>query len=190
MDKLVLLKRNQANKLLNKRKNEFKFGEHVHLLTNISNIYETIKNLDVKYVIFGISEDIGVFANLGNTGTKDAWKATIKVLLNTQSNVFNSANKVLILGHLNFKKELDSISKLKNHLSLDLKFARNLVEEIDKEVTELVHIIVKAGKIPIIIGGGHNNAYGNIKGSSIQILEEKKADIAVMVLLTLTWKDF
>jgi formiminoglutamase len=27
--------------------------------------------------------------------------------------------------------------------------------------------IIKLGKIPIIIGGGHNNAYGNIKGSAL-----------------------
>jgi formiminoglutamase len=29
-----------------------------------------------------------------------------------------------------------------------------------------VNKIISAGKIPIIIGGGHNNAYGNIKGAS------------------------
>jgi formiminoglutamase len=28
---------------------------------------------------------------------------------------------------------------------------------------------VSAGKIPIIIGGGHNNAYGNIKGTSLAL---------------------
>ena len=28
-------------------------------------------------------------------------------------------------------------------------------------------VIIKCGKIPIIIGGGHNNAYGNIKGLAL-----------------------
>lgn len=34
-------------------------------------------------------------------------------------------------------------------------------------MTHIVSSIIKAGKIPIIIGGGHNNAYGNIKGSAL-----------------------
>jgi len=42
-----------------------------------------------------------------------------------------------------------------------------LVEKIDKEVVHIVSTIVKAGKIPIVIGGGHNNSYGNIKGSAL-----------------------
>jgi formiminoglutamase len=42
-----------------------------------------------------------------------------------------------------------------------------LVHKIDKEVSHIVCKIIKAGKIPIIIGGGHNNAYGNIKGSAL-----------------------
>ena len=33
----------------------------------------------------------------------------------------------------------------------------------------LVNQIVRAGKIPVIIGGGHNNAYGNIKGSALAL---------------------
>src|SRR5690606_31567120 len=34
-------------------------------------------------------------------------------------------------------------------------------------VTDLVYQIVRSGKKPIIIGGGHNNAYGNLKGTSL-----------------------
>ena len=45
--------------------------------------------------------------------------------------------------------------------------ARAFVESIDKDVTHVVSSIVKSGKIPIIIGGGHNNAYGNIKGCAL-----------------------
>ena len=42
-----------------------------------------------------------------------------------------------------------------------------LVDKIDKEVSHIIANIVKAGKIPIVIGGGHNNAYGNIKGNRL-----------------------
>ena len=36
----------------------------------------------------------------GNTGTYKAWEATLKVLLNIQSNAFTHAKRILILGHL------------------------------------------------------------------------------------------
>jgi formiminoglutamase len=124
MDKLVLFNNTTLNNLLNKRVGESKFGEHVQVLTDISNIYEQLKNLDVTYVIIGLPEDVGVFANHG---------------------------------------KLD-ITKKKSYTK-----ARNIVNEIDKQVTYLIYQIILAGKKPIIIGGGHNNAYGNIKGVSLAL---------------------
>jgi formiminoglutamase len=41
------------------------------------------------------------------------------------------------------------------------------VDRIDKDVSHIIFNIVKLGKIPIIIGGGHNNSYGNIKGTAL-----------------------
>lgn len=40
------------------------------------------------------------------------------------------------------------------------------MEKIDAVVAETVKKILSAGKIPITIGGGHNNAFGIIKGAS------------------------
>ena len=167
MDKLILFNNSTLINLLNKRSGESKFGEHVQILTNVFNIYEQLKNLDVKYVIFGISEDIGVFANYGKTGTAKAWEATIKILLNTQSNRSTQANNVLILGHLDFSNEMEKLKSLDQEKKSDIKQARKMVSEIDIHVTDLVYQIIKAGKIPIIIGGGHNNAYGIIKGTAL-----------------------
>ena len=169
MDRLVLLDHEKIQNLISKRKGEIKFGENIKLLASITNIYESIKNLDVKYVVFGLPEDIGVFSNLGKTGTVGAWEATIKILLNTQNNQFTHANDVLILGHLNFSEELSILSNFDQNNDKDLQKAGKLTEIIDKNVSELVHTIVKAGKTPIIIGGGHNNAYGNIKGTSLAL---------------------
>ena len=169
MDKLVLFNNASRNKLLNKRIGESKFGQHVKLLTRISNIYEQLKSLDVTHVIFGIPEDIGVFANLGKTGTAKAWEATLKILLNTQSNKYVKAKNILILGYLDFSEEIAQISNLKTTNKSHLKKARDLVSSIDTHVTFLISQIVEAGKKPIIIGGGHNNAYGNIKGTSLAL---------------------
>ena len=167
MDNLILFNKSTLNNLLNLRSGESKFGEHVNILTKIFNIYEQLKNLDVRYVIFGVPEDVGVFANYGKSGTSGAWETAIKFLLNTQSNQFNFAGQVLVLGHLDFTKEMETLNKLNQEKKSDIKLARNLVSEIDIHVTDLIYQIVKAGKIPIIIGGGHNNAYGNLKGTSL-----------------------
>lgn len=155
--------------LLNKRSKESKFGEHVSLLSDFSNIYEQLSKLDVRYVVFGIKEDVGVFANLGNTGTSEAWSTTIKSLLNIQSNAYTKAKKVLILGHLDFDTYQKKLEKLDQSSKKDILKARRVVSKIDEAVSFLVSQIVSAGKIPIIVGGGHNNAYGNIKGTALAL---------------------
>lgn len=175
MDKLVLFNTTTRNKLLNKRSGESKFGEHVQMLTGISNIYEQLNNLDVEHVIIGFPEDVGVFANYGKTGASKAWNSFIKTLLNIQSNEFTKAKKVLILGHLDFTEELSKISMLNQSKKKDIEKARALVKDIDTYVTHVIQQIVLARKKPIIIGGGHNNAYGNIKGTSLALGETVNA---------------
>lgn len=169
MEKLILFNTTDLKSLLKNRTNESKFGEHVQLLTNFNNIYDSLTNLDVDYVIFGIKEDIGVFANYGNTGTARAWGATLKVLLNIQSNAFTNPKKVLILGHLDFSKEMEKLKSFEQSNKKDINRARKKVAKIDTYVTDLIQQIVRAGKIPIVVGGGHNNAYGNIKGSALAL---------------------
>ncbi|MFK7781215.1 formimidoylglutamase [Psychroserpens sp.] len=167
MEHLKPFTTSELSKLLNKRPKESKFGEHVKLLPNFDNIYGQLLKMDVTYVIFGIKEDVGVFANYGKTGTYEAWDATIKVLLNIQSNSFTQANKASILGYLDFEKYQNKLEKLDQNKKKDIQKARKIVSKIDESVSFLVSQIVSAGKIPIIIGGGHNNAYGNIKGTSL-----------------------
>ncbi|MEO6347216.1 MAG: formimidoylglutamase [Aquaticitalea sp.] len=172
MDKLILFNTSDLKSLLKNRTNESKFGEHVQLVTDFNNIYDSFITLDVDYVIFGIKEDIGVFANYGNIGTAKAWDATLKILLNIQSNAFTNPNKVLILGHLDFESDMEKVSSYNQANEKDIKKARKKVAKIDTYVTSLVHEIVKAGKIPIVIGGGHNNSYGNIKGTSLALKKQ------------------
>lgn len=155
--------------LLKKRPSETKFGEQIALLPDSNNIYDQLLKMDVTYVVFGIKEDVGVFANYGKTGAYSTWDNVLKVLLNIQSNTHTFANKVAILGSLDFKKYQDKIEKLDQTKKKDISKARKLVSKIDEHVTYLVSQVVSAGKIPIIIGGGHNNAYGIIKGSALAL---------------------
>lgn len=169
MNTLKIYNRAQINKKIIKRPGESKFGTHIQLLSNVRDIYDQLLNLDVRYVLFGIPEDIGVFANYGKSGTLNAWDATIKILLNTQISSFNDPKNCLLLGHLEFTEELEILSKLDQKRKKDINQARLLTAKIDVHVTNLIQLIVKAGKIPIVIGGGHNNAYGNIKGSALAL---------------------
>ncbi|MEJ6791235.1 MAG: formimidoylglutamase [Lacinutrix sp.] len=175
MNKLVLMSKSKVEELVNTRSGESKFGEHIIVLPTITNIYDDLKNLDVKYVLIGLPEDVGVFANNGKTGACKAWDATIKVLLNTQNNTLNRGEQLCVLGYLDFSEAQNQLYKWDQNNEKHIKKARTLVAEIDKEVSNLVFNIVKAGKIPIIIGGGHNNAYGNIKGTSLAL--KKKINV-------------
>ena len=167
MQNLVLFTSKDRDKLLKARKGESKFGEHIQLISNLTSIYDDILDLDVDYVIFGISEDIGVYANYGKTGTYRAWEATLKILLNIQSNCFTKAKRVLVLGYLDYSRAREIVTQKTTKKTISK--ARKHVESIDKDVAHVVSAIVKSGKTPIIIGGGHNNAYGNIKGLALAI---------------------
>ena len=169
MQNLILYNSDKLNLELKPRKGETKFGEHVQLITNFNNIYDDIYNLDVDYVIFGISEDIGVIANYGKPGTYKAWDTSIEYLLNTQSNDFINAKRILILGHLDYSEKLLNLKSEELSAEERIKLAQKYTEDIDVSVSQLVEYIVKANKTPIIIGGGHNNAYGNIKGTSMAL---------------------
>ncbi|MFX6778527.1 arginase family protein, partial [Acinetobacter baumannii] len=43
---------------------------------------------------------------------------------------------------------------------------RHAVNTVDDAVEQLIHTITQFGKIPIVVGGGHNNAYPCIKGAA------------------------
>ena len=74
---------------------------------------------------------------------------------------------VLVLGQVDVSQEMELAKDLDETKTEDRKQLFKIVEQIDKEVSHIIFSIVKAGKIPIIIGGGHNNAYGNIKGTAL-----------------------
>ena len=167
MNNLQIISTETLNKLTTKRAGETKFFEQAKYLSNTSELSSELARTEVKFVLFGIKEDIGVLANNGQPGAKDTWEVALKSLLNLQSNQFTNPSNALILGHLDFAELYDAVSSIKSdHLQYSY---RQYVEKIDQCVTQLVSTIVKAGKIPILIGGGHNNAYGTIKGSSLAL---------------------
>ena len=144
------------------RKGETKFGEKVGTVSSL----DDIKKHKAKYVILGIPEDVGVIANYGKKGTSEAWQACLKALLNLQANTLSRPENITILGELDFRNEMRTAHMLDPDGENFGETIGKLVEKIDLEVSQLIRAIVAAGKIPLVIGGGQNNALGILKGSS------------------------
>lgn len=126
-----------------------------------------LKESEAKYVLLGIPEDIGVRANYGRPGAASAWQSAIKSIANIQHNRFCKGSNIIVLGQINVANEMREVENLDFNDIDDRSKLSQLVEKIDKEVSHIIFTIIKAGKTPIIIGGGHNNAYGNIKGAAL-----------------------
>jgi|TARA_B110000090_G_scaffold300_1_gene330 formiminoglutamase len=165
MKNLQIINSETLERITQKRTGEKKLHEVVQYLTSSNNLLERITDPQIEFVLFGIKEDIGVLANHGQPGARDTWESVIKSLLNIQSNEYTNASSILILGHLDFKDLYGTPSLTSSEKSL--KTYRKHVELIDQNVNQLVYSIVKAGKTPIVVGGGHNNAYGIIKGCAL-----------------------
>ncbi|MEO5499800.1 MAG: arginase family protein, partial [Ginsengibacter sp.] len=160
------------------RKFETKLGEVVHAFDNAHSIEDYLKTSSCNYVIFGIPEDAGVKANLGQGGADSLWTSFIESFLNIQSNDFLSGENLLIAGYFDFEKEQNLIGANAPNDQEKLLALRALVNLIDNEVEELVQVIIRHNKIPIIIGGGHNNAYPAIKGSAKALYKNEKIPLA------------
>lgn len=148
------------------RRFETKLGERIRCISNKEDFEQAIKLPSVKFVLFGIPEDIGVQANYGIGGTNSVWLPFLQSFLNIQSNDFLDGAEILLLGYFDFS-ELNKIIDI-NAENKDEKVEayRHAVNTIDIEVEQLMHVITQNNKLPIVIGGGHNNAYPCIKGAA------------------------
>ena len=160
------------------RKFETKLGECVLCAEGSGSLGESISQSNAVYVIVGIPEDIGVKANLGRGGADSAWFPFLDNFLNIQSNDFFSGDNVFVAGHFDFS-DLKSVINV-NASTDDEKIAayRLAVNAIDNEAEEVIKIITELNRIPIIIGGGHNNAYPAIKGAAKGLYKAGKVPLA------------
>jgi formiminoglutamase len=153
MDSLKIYSHGEIFHLVKQRVGEVKLGEKVQFIHSLSSLHKST----AKFVLFGVPEDIGVRANYGIGGTHTAWLPALKTLLNMQSNSFLIGEEILILGHLEISEPADK----------SMEALQNKVSTIDNLVYPIIEQIINANKIPIVIGGGHNNATGIIWGASL-----------------------
>lgn len=148
------------------RKFETKLGEIVKCSDSISQLADAVAKTSASYVIIGVAEDIGVKANAGRGGAATSWFSFLDSFLNIQSNDFFSGEQIFIAGHFDFGKVKNLINANAATGEEKMEAYRHAVNMIDDEVEEIVKLAAENNKIPIIVGGGHNNAYPAIKGSA------------------------
>ncbi len=161
MQNLKFYNRKSVERLISFRDGEVKLGEKLNFISAL----EELEKIDAEFVIFGIPEDIGVRANHGKAGTSKAWEAFLKAFLNVQHNQYLD-RKIILLGKIHTSEEMEKAGNIDPSDPNYHQKLGDLVEKIDAKVSEVVKQVISAGKTPIIIGGGHNNAFGNIKGAA------------------------
>jgi formiminoglutamase len=146
--------------LFSVREGEEKIGQKI-------GVYSKEEDLKGKFVILGVAEDVGPRANLGFAGADTGFNAFVTRFLNVQSNRFLVGSEVVLFGVVRCK---DLVETTKDVLDL-----RKVVEQLDVFLQDILQGIFQLGGIPIVIGGGHNNAYPIIKAYSI--VNQKKIDV-------------
>lgn len=148
------------------RRFETKLGERLQVAATVSDLEKSIANSTAKFVMFGVPEDLGAKGNYGIGGTDTLWIPFLQSLLNIQSNDFFDGGEILLIGHFDFGDIQYLIDTTARGNDEKIEAYRHAVNTIDDEVEHLAKIITEAKKIPIVIGGGHNNTYPLIKGAA------------------------
>ena len=156
--KLDLFQAEDLWKICSKREGEKKIGESMFAGSNFHG--ESLKKCPAQFVVLGIPEDVGPRANCGRGGSESAWQAFLPKFSNIQETNHVKGTDILLLGSFDF-------TAVDGYEFGSLKRLREVVTVIDDSISSIIELIVKAGKTPIVIGGGHNNSYGLLKGTSM-----------------------
>lgn len=153
---------------LSPRAGEQRIGQQLQLLPrgDTNDALVKLRDNGVQFVLLGVPEDIGPRANLGRGGADRGWDAFLTSFLNLQHNQYIDTSKIALLGHV----LCDDLQKLSQNLTSDnldeLAQIRQHVATLDQRVEAICHTIAQHRLIPIVIGGGHNNALPIISGIS------------------------
>ena len=148
------------------RRFETKLGERLQVIQDTSDIARSLAISNAKYVLLGVPEDLGAKGNYGIGGTDTLWIPFLQSFLNIQSNDFFDGGEVLLLGHFDFGDIQYLIDTTARGADEKIEAYRHAVNTVDAEVEQIVKMITETKKIPLVVGGGHNNSYPLIKGSA------------------------
>jgi formiminoglutamase len=166
MERVVIYRKEGLSSLIHRREGEEKLGEKMALLQEGEGL-ESLQHYPargVRFALLGIPESIGPMANYGKCCTEFGWKVFLDAFLNMQSNRFLSGESILCLGHVDTEDLNAAASSLSPFDPEYIKKLRILCSKLDEMVWPVLETAARAGLTPVIIGGGHNNAYPILKG--------------------------
>jgi formiminoglutamase len=151
---IQLIEKTDVEQWLSRREGESKIGEKIYPGADYGH---DLSACPAPFVLLTVEEDMGPRANHGRGGAGSACLPFLKKFVNLQHNRFLQGDQVLLWGNLKPEPAAPnmSVEKLREKLTV-----------LDEQLAGLIEKIVAAKKTPIVIGGGHNNAYGLLKGSS------------------------
>lgn len=165
---LICYRRSIVYERIGFRPGEKKLGEALRFLDGDQGLETLAAAADagVRYALLGVPEYVGPMANHGRCCTDNAWDAFLSGFLNMQSNRFLSGATILCLGHVEAADLHREIEAADPKGPGYLEGLRRQVSRLDARVAPVVEWVVRAGLKPVVIGGGHNNAYPLLKGTA------------------------
>ncbi len=162
---MVPLSESEVRALTTCRAGEVRVGQVIPFLGSEGSRerWQEAHRAGARFALLGIPEDLGPRANLGRPGADGAWEAFLAAFLNQQANHFLPTEQVLLAG----KVHVQDIQEASHGLGSEpeaLEALRDLCAALDGRVAPVVEEIVAAGLIPIVVGGGHNNALPILQG--------------------------
>ena len=104
----------------------------------------------IRHVLLGVPEDVGIRSNLGRPGAEFAWNAFLTTFLNKQHNGFLDLSSLGLLGAVDVTQVQTTTGRPEE--------LRPTVAILDDIILQNLLPILAVELLPIVIGGGHNNA--------------------------------
>lgn len=150
------------DKITVKRPGEPRLGEALSLITSKKDLHTS----KARYLIVGIPEDIGIRANGGRPGAAKTWDAFLKHFCSLPVSKNSPLAQVALLGSIECNDLMAESLTLDWRDKNDQNTFDQLILTLDKRVEQVLQPLIALGYIPLVIGGGHNNACGLLKASS------------------------
>lgn len=158
---LQLLQRADLAAVQQRRDGETRLGEAIQFLNPLLPLLDAMHEAmahGAKYAILGIPEDLGPRANFGNGGADLGFDAFLQRFVNLQANETIAAEHIVVLGTVQCADLMEQGAALHSSDPAQLATLRSLCAQLDQRVADVLLPIFQAGLLPIVIGGGHNNA--------------------------------
>jgi formiminoglutamase len=148
-----------------RREGERKLGETIRTLPPETGLAEGLRaRPEAGFAVLLVPEDIGVRANFGRPGAAALAQAALRRLLAMQDNPGLRGERLVLAGEVAVQDLMQQAVGLDASRPGDRARLHALVAEVDARVTAAVGAIVAAGRDVIVLGGGHENAFGILAG--------------------------